>query len=367
MDERTRGQDHRWMRRALVLARRRAGSTWPNPTVGCCIVRDGRLLGEAVHAGPGYPHAEAAVLLGLAAERIDPAGATAYISLEPCHHEGRTAPCSHALAAARIARVVYATEDDTPRHVGGGAQWLDSQGIEVTRGVLGHLARELNHPFLETGADDEAHVTLKLALSVDGSLARFAGRIEDPEERAVTGERVQRRVHRIRAGAGAVVVGASTVQADRPLLDVRLIPAGAWSGRAPLPVVLAGDRQLRPEELPPGALVMVDPMYTGGPETGDIQPVAARPDGRLEWEAVLAELVARGRGIVLVEGGAAVAADLLAECPPHRIHLYLAARSFGPDAVRLPGGVRLDDRYETLRMRRVGPDVEWVLRRRDLA
>ena len=137
MDERARAQDHRWMRRALVLARRQAGATWPNPTVGCCIVRDGRLLGEAVHAGPGYPHAEAAVLLGLAAERIDATGATAYVSLEPCHHEGRTAPCSQALASAGIARVVYATEDDTPRHGGQGARWLAEQGIEVTRGVLG--------------------------------------------------------------------------------------------------------------------------------------------------------------------------------------------------------------------------------------
>jgi len=361
-----RDQDHRWMRRALVLARRRAGATWPNPTVGCCIVRNARLLGEAVHAGPGYPHAEAAVLLGLAAERVDVAGATAYVSLEPCHHEGRTAPCTHALAAAGITRVVYATEDDTPRHAGQGAQWLAGQGMEVTRGILGHLARELNHPFLETSADDEAHVTLKLALSVDGSLARFAGKIEDPADRTVTGERVQRRVHRIRAGAGAVVVGVSTARTDRPLLDVRLLAPEAWSGRAPLPVVLAGDERPLPQDLPPGALVMIAGKRSGGSGTADFQPVAARPDGRLEWDAVLAELVARGRGIVLVEGGAAVAADLLAECPPHRIHLYLAARSFGPAAVRLPGGVRLDERYETLRMRRVGPDVEWVLRRRDL-
>ena len=157
------------------------------------------------------------------------------------------------------------------------------------------------------------------------------------------------------------------MRADRPLLDVRRLAPAVWSGRAPLPVVLAGDQQLKPAEIPPGALVMVDGKRSRGAPNGDIKVVAARPDGRLEWDAILAELVRRGRGIVLVEGGAAVAADLLAESPPHRIHLYLAARSFGPDAVRLPGGVRIDERYETLRMRRVGADVEWVLRRRDLA
>ena len=338
--------DRRWMKRALMLARRQAGATWPNPTVGCCIVRDGELLAEAVHAGPGQPHAEAAALLALAAHRIDPAGSTAYVSLEPCHHEGRTAACSRALADAGVARVVYGAADDTPRHPGGGGAWLATQGVEVTAGVCGDLARELVHPFLETSSDEEAHVTLKLALTADGKLARRPGRIEDAADRAVTGDRVQRRVHRMRAGAGAVIVGAGTARADRPRLDVRLLDASAWSGQPPLPVVLAGHDSLDPGDLPESALVL--------------------GNGHADWDSVLAELVRRGRGIVMVEGGARIAADLLAACPPHRIHLYLAGRGFGPEGVRLPGGVSLADRYETMRVRPLGADVEWVLRRRDL-
>lgn len=338
--------DRRWMKRALVLARRRAGATWPNPAVACCVVRGGKLLAEAVHAGPGQPHAEAAALLALAAHRIDAGGTTVYVTLEPCHHVGRTAPCSQALADAGVARVVYATADDTPRHPGGGGSWLEAQGIEVRSGVCEALARELNHPFFETRSDDEAHVTLKLALTADGKLARRPGRIEDPAARAVTGDRVQRRVHRMRAAAGAVIVGAGTARADRPRLDVRLLKPEQWSGRQPLPVVLAGAETLDPAERPTSALIF--------------------EEGRRDWESVLAELVRRGRGIVLVEGGARVAADLLAQRPPQRIHLYLAGRGFGPEGVRLPGGLRLEDRYETMRVRPLGADVEWVLRRRDL-
>jgi len=282
----------------------------------------------------------------LGAHRIDAAGATVYVTLEPCHHAGRTAPCSRALADAGVSRVVYGAADETARHPGGGGAWLAAQGIEVTAGVCGDLARELVHPFLETGSDEEPHITLKLALTADGKLARRPGRIDDPEGRAVTGDRVQRRVHRMRSGAGAVVVGAETVRSDRPRLDVRLLGAQEWSGRAPLPVVLAGREPVDPDHLPDSAMVI--------------------GDGRAEWDSVFDALVQRRRGIVLVEGGARIAADLLAERPPHRIHLYLAGRGFGPAGVRLPGGIRLDDRYETMRVRPLGADVEWVLRRRDL-
>ncbi|RKZ14081.1 bifunctional diaminohydroxyphosphoribosylaminopyrimidine deaminase/5-amino-6-(5-phosphoribosylamino)uracil reductase RibD [bacterium] len=358
--------DHHWMRRALLLARRQAGRTWPNPTVGCCIVRDGHLLGEAVHAGPGHPHAEAAVLLALAAHRIDPAGATAYITLEPCHHQGRTAPCSRALAEAGISRVVYAAPDDTPRHPGGGGAWLRENSVEVQPGVFGNLARELNHPFFETSSDSEPHLTLKLAMSADGALARRAGRIEAVAERAITGQRTRRRVHRMRAGANAVIVGAATARADHPRLDVRELVDGSWSGVQPQPVVLAGRHPLETGEVPGRALIMAGADGPRLPGSLRVLRATTRPGGRLDWESVLALLLAEGCGILLVEGGASVAADLLAERPPHRIHLYLAACGFGPGSVKLPGGLRLDDRYETLRARRLGSDVEWVLRRRDL-
>jgi diaminohydroxyphosphoribosylaminopyrimidine deaminase/5-amino-6-(5-phosphoribosylamino)uracil reductase len=238
--------------------------------------------------------------------------------------------------------------------------------MEVTGGVLEDVARELNHPFLETRSDDEPHVTLKLALTADGALARSTDRRSDPADRAVTGSRVQRRVHRMRAGAGAVVVGAATARADHPRLDVRRIGLEGWSGRPPVPVVLQGNRALRSEEIPPGALLLRSVASPEPPDSVECATVPARSDGRLDWEAVFSALVERGRGIVLVEGGATIAADLLAARPPQRIHLYLAGRGFGPAAVKLPGGVRLDRDYGTLRVRRIGPDVEWVLRRRGL-
>ena len=365
--DRAHGDAH-WMRRALRLARRRAGRTWPNPTVGACIVREGRLLAEAAHRAAGEDHAEAAALRSLRERGLDPAGSTLYVTLEPCHHRGRTPPCSRAIAEAGIARVVYAIGDVSPRQHGGGAAWLASQGIRVEAGPFAREAWELNHPFFETRSDDEVHLTLKLALSLDGRVAPREGRIEDPEARRVTGERAHRRVHRMRASAGAILVGRRTVAYDRPRLDVRHVPARDRPEPAPRPVVLDPRLTLDPAWLPAGALVLAAEETSPTPSHGswEVVGVATSAPGRLAWDAVAEALAARGLGVVLVEAGPTLAADLLANARPHRIHLFLAPRVFGAAGPSIPPLPALESRYRSWRARRVGGDVEWILRRDDL-
>ena len=200
------------MRRALALAQRGWGQTTPNPMVGAVVVRDGEIVGEGFHARYGGPHAEP-VALAAAGERAR--GATLYVTLEPCTHEGKRPPCAPVVSASGVARVVIATLDPNPL-AGGGAQALRVAGIDVTVGVEEEDARELNAPFLHRFTSDRPWVTLKLALSRDGAIADA-----QRSPRWLTGEESRREVHHQRAGADGVAVGIGTVLADDPLLTVR--------------------------------------------------------------------------------------------------------------------------------------------------
>lgn len=353
--------DH-WMRRALALARPWAGRTWPNPTVGCVLVRDGQLLSEGVHEGAGQPHAEAQAIARALAAGIDLRGATAYVTLEPCHHQGRTPPCSRALHTAGIVAVQHAVDDPHPK-AAGGAAWLREQGVHTEGGRLGRVAWELNHPFFE--APGQVHITLKLALSLDGRLARRAGRVEDPAERRITGPLAHRRVHRMRAAASAVLVGRQTAAWDRPRLDARGVPVAGQ----PRPVVLDPQLALGPGDLPAGALVLCAPdapparwseLERAGHEPAAVQPAGP---GRLGWEGIVERLAERQLGVLLVEGGAAVAADLLAARRAHRLRLFLAPRLLGGDGpgLALPSGAT-GQGWSTHRLRPCGGDVDWTLR-----
>ena len=204
--------DARYMRRALELAARGWGQTAPNPMVGAVVVRDGEIVGEGYHARYGAAHAEP---VALAAAGASVRGATLYVTLEPCTHEGKRPACTPVVIASGVARVVIAALDPNPI-AGGGAQLLRDAGIDVRVGVEEEEARELNAPFLHRFTSDRPWTTVKLALSAEGAIAGVQG-----SPRWLTGEEARREVHRQRAGADAIAVGIGTVLADDPLLTVR--------------------------------------------------------------------------------------------------------------------------------------------------
>ena len=220
------------MRSALALARRGLGNTWPNPSVGCVVVKDGRVVGRAVTAPGGRPHAEPAALdMAGAAAR----GATVYVTLEPCCHWGRTPPCTDALIDAGVARVVIATRDPDPRVDGAGIARLRAAGIAVDEGVLQAEADEVAAGFRARVRHGRPLVTLKLASTLDGRIATRSG-----ESRWITGEAARRAAHALRGRHDAVMVGVGTVLADDPELTCRL------PGYRPNPVVrVVADSHLR--------------------------------------------------------------------------------------------------------------------------
>ncbi|MDR5654601.1 bifunctional diaminohydroxyphosphoribosylaminopyrimidine deaminase/5-amino-6-(5-phosphoribosylamino)uracil reductase RibD [Ruixingdingia sedimenti] len=302
--------DARHMRHALALAARGLGRVWPNPAVGCVIVAGGRIVGRGWTQPGGRPHAEPGALAqaGAAAR-----GATAYVSLEPCAHHGKTPPCAAALAAAGVARVVTALEDPDPRVAGGGHAMLRAAGVEVATGVMTAEAARLNRGFLSRITRGRPMVTLKLATSFDGRIATGAG-----ESRWITGAEARARVHLMRATHDAVLVGGGTARADDPELTVR----GLGIAHRPVRVIAAATL-----DLPRGGRLAASagqaPLWlVHGPDA----PAAARaywqglgarlvevaaPGGRIDPGAMLAQLGAAGLTRVFCEGGGQLAAALL--------------------------------------------------------
>ena len=209
-------RDARHIERTLELAAWARGHTSPNPLVGAVVVKGGREIGEGFHAGAGLPHAEREAL-GSCSE--DPAGATLYVSLEPCAHEGRTPPCTEAIVEARIGRVVVASDDPTPKVSGRGLGVLRDEGVEVEMvdGELAHAARLLNQPFRKHARSGRPHVVLKSAMTLDGKVASETG-----DSKWISGEASRARAHRWRAEADAVAVGLGTALADDPQLTARV-------------------------------------------------------------------------------------------------------------------------------------------------
>jgi diaminohydroxyphosphoribosylaminopyrimidine deaminase/5-amino-6-(5-phosphoribosylamino)uracil reductase len=322
------------MRAALALAARGLGRTWPNPAVGCVLVRDGVVVGRGWTQPGGRPHAETEALAraGAAAR-----GATAYVSLEPCSHTGRTPPCADALIAAGIARVVAAVEDPDPRVSGRGVAMLRAAGIRVDRGPCADDAAELNAGFFLRIKRGRPLVSLKLATSLDGRIATHSG-----DSRWITGEAARRRAHGLRAMHDAILVGTGTALADDPVLTCRLPGLGE---RSPVRVVL--DRQLR---LPASAKLLATardvPTWVIMTAAGDalrrrslegvgveIIEVAAAPDGRLSVSATLQALGARGITRLLVEGGSALSASLLQQDLVDRLYWFRSASVIGGDGL----------------------------------
>jgi len=324
--------DEQAMRRALALAARGLETTDPNPRVGCVIARDGEVVGEGWHMRAGESHAEVAALRE-AGPRA--AGATAYVTLEPCCHHGRTPPCTDALIEARLARVVFAVPDPDPRVNGGGAARLGRAGIEVAGGLLQAEASTLNAGFLQRLRTGRPWVRLKTAASLDGRSALASG-----ASRWITGEAARSDVHDWRARSSAVLTGIGTLLSDDPRLDVR---RPRPLERAPARVIL--DSRLRTPVAArvfdaPGAVIVV---HAPGPAAaqGAAAAIAAR-GARLEAVPAagphldLAAAVRRLGELQLnelwVEAGPTIAGALLeAGLVDEWIH-YLAPRLLGPDA-----------------------------------
>ena len=304
--------DLRWMRAALALARRGLGNVWPNPAVGCVIVAEGLVVGRGWTQPGGRPHAETEALCRAGSKAR---GATAYVSLEPCSHWGRTPPCADALIEAGLARVVIGLEDPDPRVAGAGVSRLRAAGIAVETEIGAAEAAEVNAGFLKRERLGRPLVTLKLATSLDGKIATGTG-----ESRWITGPLARASTHKLRAEHDAIMVGTGTVLADDPQLTCRLPALGHYS-----PVRIVLDRNLR---IPPAAHVIAEARETPtwvltlrsannasreafldrGAILIEVDPDAA---GRIDLVAAFRALGARGLTRVLVEGGGRLAAALL--------------------------------------------------------
>jgi diaminohydroxyphosphoribosylaminopyrimidine deaminase/5-amino-6-(5-phosphoribosylamino)uracil reductase len=357
-------EDGRWMLRALALAARATGRTAPNPMVGCVLARRGRLVGEGYHHRAGGPHAEVEALraAGSAAR-----GSTAYVTLEPCNHTGRTGPCTEEFLAAGVARVVAAMADPNPRVDGHGAERMRAAGVPVEIGLLGDRARSLNAGWLHWLATGRPRVTLKAAVTLDGRIATASG-----DARWVSGEASRREAHRLRDRSDAVLVGAGTVRADDPALTTRL-PGGR--GRDALRVILDGKLALPLDRkvLAPGTLVATTKnaprsrearLAARGVEVVRLRAARGAP-ARVDVGALLDDLGGREVLELLVEGGAEVHGAFLDAGLADRVVLFVAPRIVGDGGVpfvRLPGArgpSRMADtwRLRDVSIRRMGDDM----------
>ncbi|MGL4234576.1 bifunctional diaminohydroxyphosphoribosylaminopyrimidine deaminase/5-amino-6-(5-phosphoribosylamino)uracil reductase RibD [Tabrizicola sp.] len=302
--------DTEHMAHALRLAARGLGNVWPNPAVGCVIVRDGLVVGRGWTQPGGRPHAEVRAL-----EQAGPLaeGATAYVTLEPCAHHGQTPPCAEALIAAKVSRVVTALTDPDPRVSGRGHALLRAAGIEVTEGILTPEATRLNAGFLKRVTQGIPFVTLKLAASLDGRTATASG-----ESRWITGPEARRKVHTLRLSHDAVMVGSGTALADDPDLSVRDMGAQ----RQPVRILL--DRQLKHSpESRLGRTAREHPVWLlhspsasaedrkAWAATGATLIETPETDGHLDPKLALSTLAQKGLTRILSEGGSTLAAALI--------------------------------------------------------
>lgn len=359
--------DRRYMAAALRLARRNAGRTSTNPAVGTVIVRDDgagpTIVGTGVTAVGGRPHAEPVALAEAGALAR---GATAYVTLEPCAHHGRTPPCAHALVDAGIACVVGAASDPDPRVSGKGYAILRAAGIEVVERMLAQDASDQLAGYLIRSLKKRPEVVLKMAISSDGKIG-VAGR----GQVAVTGEVARREVHLMRAGADAVLIGIGTALEDDPALTVRL---PGLENRSPARIVL--DRDIRlPESsklvagadrvpLYVAAGLDADPHRRAALERRGVRFIGTEADnGRIALPELLEDLAALGIASVLVEGGAMVARAFLDEGLVDRIVLFGGPGEIGPQGIAAPVDAdHIPPGFRKLRDMRLGEDTyaEWI-------
>ncbi|MDP2880651.1 MAG: bifunctional diaminohydroxyphosphoribosylaminopyrimidine deaminase/5-amino-6-(5-phosphoribosylamino)uracil reductase RibD [Azonexus sp.] len=354
--------DHGMMARALQLAERGLWTTSPNPRVGCVVVRDGEIVGEGWHEKAGEPHAE---VHALRAAGDKARGSTAYVTLEPCSHHGRTPPCAEALIAAGVARVVAAMTDPNPLVSGKGLALLQGAGIETASGLLENEARELNIGFVSRMARGRPWLRLKAAASLDGKTA-----LNNGISQWITGPAARRDGHAWRARACAILTGIGTVRDDDPSLTVRDVV----TTRQPLRVVV--DSRL--EIAPTARILQGEPVLIVGAvenaekmallrSTGNFVEILNNGAGKVDLEALLELLAQRGINEVHAEAGFKLNGSLLREGLVDELLLYLAPCLIGHEAsglFNLPELTRLDGKQhlKIRDLRQLGEDIRLIAR-----
>lgn len=359
-------QDEMYMARALKLAQRGRFTTHPNPNVGCVIVNDGQIVGEGFHYRAGEPHAEVHALR-MAGEKAR--GATAYVTLEPCSHHGRTPPCCEALIAAGVTRVVAAMQDPNPQVAGRGLYRLQQEGIAVSHGMMMHDAEAINKGFLKRMRTGFPYIQLKLGASLDGRTAMASG-----ESQWITSAQSRRDVQRLRAQSHAILTSSETVLADDPAMTVRWDELNADTQalypqdnlRQPLRIVIDSQNRVTPEhrivhqpgetwiartrddarEWPQGVKSLMVPEHNGHPDLVVLMMLLGKQQVNSIW----------------VEAGPTLAGALLQAGLVDELIVYVAPKLLGNEArglFALPGLEALSDapRLKFSEIRPVGPDV----------
>ena len=348
--------DEKWMRRALVLARRGEGLTRPNPPVGAVLVARGKKIGAGFHRIAGGPHAEIVALLDA---NKSARGATLYVTLEPCSTWGRTPPCTDAILAAGIARVVIGATDPNPKHAGRGLDLLRRKGVSVTAGVCRAEAEEVIAPFAKLQLASRPFVTLKLAQTLDGRIADSSG-----ASRWITSPAARERVQALRRRADAIMVGGETVRTDNPSLLPR-----PDEGRCPLRVIVSASGKLpaRSNILcdAKAACTLIATTPAGARCLAQMKTAATiwtlpTRAGKIDLGVLLKKLGERGCLHLLCEGGGQLAAALLRANLVDELQLFIAPKILGGDArAAFGGGWKLDaaPQLKILKMECLGPDL----------
>ncbi|EBA01929.1 riboflavin biosynthesis protein RibD [Rhodobacterales bacterium HTCC2150] len=351
--------DERWMRLAISLGAQRLGQTWPNPAVGCVIVKDGRVLARAATAPGGRPHAETQALDGINAK-----GSTVYVSLEPCAHTGKTPPCAQALIDARVARVVYGMRDPDCRVDGKGTSMLSAAGIAVTGPVLEKQALAANQGFITAITKGRPALTLKLATSFDGRIATASG-----QSQWITGPNARRAVHMMRANHDAIMVGAGTARADDPTLTQRV----GGIAHQPIRVICTSDLNIPMDGALVGAIKHAPLWLIHGQDAkasardawlqkgAKLIQVPSSPNG-LDMTVAMQKLCEKGITRVFCEGGGQLAAGLLKAKLVDRLVGFTAGMALGGDGRACVGALNLDAIDETQafqleNLREIGGDI----------
>jgi len=361
--------DLRHIKAAFALARRGVGMVWPNPAVGCVLVKEGRVVGRGWTQPGGRPHGETEALMraGEAAR-----GATAYVSLEPCCHWGKTPPCTDALIAAGVRRVVVPIEDPDPRVSGQGIARLGEAGIEVATGLGAEEAAEINSGFFTRIREERPLVTLKLATTLDGRLATRTG-----ESQWITGPAARDRAHLLRATHDAVMVGSNTVLTDDPRLTCRL---SGLERRSPVRIVVDGRlrvpltaRVVAEAQAVPTWFITLRHADAARREAFigcgvELIEVAETRDHTVDMSLALRELGRRGLTRVLVEGGATLAAIMLRDRLVDRLAWFHAPTLIGGDGIPAVEAFGIEElgeapRFERLTTETIGEDLLETLRR----